>query len=219
MQQGQILFPLLKRLNLFLCPNLNVGLPGCYLPSLEDLRIENCKGMVSFTTPPSLVEIRIDECPVLGSHSNVKRITLSCSKRLQNDLHTFSSLESLYIEGWQGDSFPNDEGLLPTNLKTLDMSDCSKLETLNGKAFQQLTSLQTLIIFKCERLWCLPKEGLPNSLTKLSISGCPLVQKRCENGGEDWPKIQHITDVNFDLIHGLVIVAAKKFLMAGNKSV
>ncbi|KAM6556194.1 hypothetical protein CsatB_003213 [Cannabis sativa] len=76
---------------------------------------------------------------------------------------------------------------------------CSNLETLNGKAFQELTSLQTLDISGCPRLGCLPEEGLPTSLTRLYIDGCPLLKKQCEREkGEDWPKIQHITKVILD---------------------
>ncbi|XP_030494213.2 putative disease resistance RPP13-like protein 1 [Cannabis sativa] len=220
MQQGQILFPLLKWLELSNCPKLDVGLPGCYLPSLEKLHIWKCEGMVGLVprttqhtgtgTAPSLVEIHIEDCLVLESllgwgslHSKLKKIELHNSKRLfenhkQWDLHRLSSLESLHISGWEAVSFPYEAGL-PTTLTKVNIWDCSKLETLNNKAFQQLTSLQKLYIKNCPRLRCLPEEGLPSSLSYLKIRDCPLLKQQCEKEkGEDWPKIQHITKVTLD---------------------
>ncbi|KAM6570423.1 hypothetical protein CsatB_018408 [Cannabis sativa] len=214
--QGQI-FPLLKSLSLWSCPKLKVGLP-CYLPSLESLRINGCKEMEvlvprttqqSVIAPPFLlVSLCIENCPVLESlldwelHSKVEEIWLwntkaLFEKRCKWDLHRLLCLKFLNILGWEDESFL-DEGLLPITLNTLLIRSCNNLETLNGKAFQQLTSLQTLDISGCKRLWCLPQEGLPNSLSKLYISECPLVKQRCEKGGEDWPKIQHIKRVNLD---------------------
>ncbi|RDX61620.1 hypothetical protein CR513_60134, partial [Mucuna pruriens] len=39
-------------------------------------------------------------------------------------------------------------------------------------------------------------EKLPISLIKLSISGCPLLQKRCRTKHHStWPKISHIRDI------------------------
>ncbi|XP_062115723.1 putative disease resistance RPP13-like protein 1 [Humulus lupulus] len=215
MQQGQI-FPLLKELWLFDCPKLNVGLPG-YLPSLEHLNISNCDQMVvllprttqqTIVTPPSLAFIWIDNCSMLeslldwGSHLNVQHIVLVRTKKLfenhkQWDLHRLFNLEYLSISGWEDDSFPN-ERLLPTTLTNLYIWDSSNLETLNGKAFQQLTSLTSLSIGNCERLRCLPEEGLPTSLCQLYIKECPLLKQRCEKGAEDWPKIHRITKVELD---------------------
>ncbi|XP_062115721.1 putative disease resistance RPP13-like protein 1 [Humulus lupulus] len=212
MLQGQI-FPLLTTLDLLDCPKLNVALPG-YLPSLKDVSIRGCEQMVvwlprtqqTVTAPLSLLHVYIDNWPLLeslldlGSHSKVRHLQLGYSKRLfenhkQLDLHRLSCLEFLTMRGgWKDYSFP-DVGLLPTTLTRLHISEYHNLETLNGKALQQLTSLKSLNIHRCERLRCLPEEGLPTSLSRLSISGCPLVKQRCEKGGEDWPKIQHITEV------------------------
>ncbi|XP_062115673.1 putative disease resistance RPP13-like protein 1 [Humulus lupulus] len=211
LQEGQV-FPLLKQVWLDNCPKLNVGLPG-YLPSLEKLDINDCDEMKDLiprtqqtvTAPPFLHRVRISNCPVLesllnwGSHSKVKTLSLSNTKvlfenRIKWDLQKLSCLEHIRIEGWEDDSFP-DEGLLPITLKGIVIEESSKLETLNGKAFRQLTSLTSLKIIRCNSLRCLPEEGLPTSLTHLSIQRCPLLKQRCEKGGEDWPKIQHITKV------------------------
>ncbi|XP_062115527.1 putative disease resistance RPP13-like protein 1 isoform X2 [Humulus lupulus] len=214
LQEGQV-FPLLKVLWLRNCPKLNVGLPG-YLPSLESLSIGDCEEMEyllprtqqTATAPPFLHYLFISHCPVLeslldwGSHSKLKTLYLWNTKvlfenRIKWDLQKLSRLEEINIRGWENDSFP-DEGLLPITLTTIWIENCSKLETLNGKAFQQLTSLTSLEIRSCKSLRCLPEEGLPTSLTELHIYGCPLLNQRCEKGGEDWPKIQHITHLSIN---------------------
>ncbi|XP_062115731.1 putative disease resistance RPP13-like protein 1 [Humulus lupulus] len=201
MQEGRI-FPLLKELYLDNCPKLNVGFPG-YLPSLKHLTISHCEQMAvllprtqqTVTAPPSLVSVRISNCPVLesllnwGSHSKVAKLELWDSKRLfenhkQWDLHRLFCLEYLSISGWDDDSFL-DEGLLPTNLTRLEIYSSSNLEILNDNVFQQLTSLTSLSIYDCEKLRCLPKEGLPTSLSELFILKCPLLKQCCEKGEED----------------------------------
>ncbi|XP_062115667.1 putative disease resistance RPP13-like protein 1 isoform X2 [Humulus lupulus] len=184
LQEGQV-FPLLKQLMLYNCPKLNVGLPG-YLPSLETLNIYDCEEMKDLI-PRTQQTVT----------AKVKALSLWNTKvlfenHIKWDLQKLSCLEYIYIRGWEDDSFP-DEGLLPITLKRIVIENSSKLETLNGKAFQQLTSLASLEIKSCKSLRCLPEEGLPTSLTDLYIYECPLLNQRCEKGGEDWPKIQHIT--------------------------
>ena len=130
----------------------------------------------------------------------VKNIELWSSKTLfenhkQWGLHRLSCLEEFNIGGWEDDSFP-DEGLLPTTLPTIHIYYSSKLETLNGKAFQQLTSLKTLRICNCTRLQCLPEEGLPSCLSFLEFYECDLIKQHSDEGREDWPK--HITQVAYN---------------------
>ena len=39
-------------------------------------------------------------------------------------------------------------------------------------------------------------------LQNLGIYGCPIVKERCEGGiGEDWHKISHVPNINFDIKH------------------
>ncbi|KAM6570801.1 hypothetical protein CsatB_018786 [Cannabis sativa] len=214
LEEGQV-FPLLKSLKLKYCPKLNVGLP-CYLPSLESLTIKQCEEMEvllprttqdTVTAPPSLHHINISDCPVLeslvdwGSHSKVRTLILWDTKALFENrskwnLHRLSCLKALNISGWEDESFPEEGGLLPISLHEVTIQSCRKLERLNGKAFQQLTSLTFLRICSCERLRCLPEAGLPTSLSQFELWGCPLLEQRCEKEkGEDWPKIQHIAEV------------------------
>lgn len=54
------------------------------------------------------------------------------------------------------------------------------------------TSLGRLKIINCYQLASLPNDGLPIALDYFGAFGCPLLDKRCKEGGQDWPKIAHI---------------------------
>ncbi|CAN6561904.1 unnamed protein product [Malus baccata var. baccata] len=95
------------------------------------------------------------------------------------------------------------EQLLPTTLHTLQIHGMKSLKSLEGKGIQHLTSLQELVIHDCHSLEVLPKEGLPASLSFLSIYNCPSLMKRCqEKTGEEWSKIAHIPciEIGFQVI-------------------
>jgi leucine-rich repeat protein SHOC2 len=67
------------------------------------------------------------------------------------------------------------------------------LKCLDGKWLQHLTSLENLEIAYGRKLESLPEEGLPSSLSVLTIKWCPLLEANCNsNGGKEWPKIAHI---------------------------
>ncbi|KAL5564668.1 hypothetical protein UlMin_027832 [Ulmus minor] len=187
-QEGGV-FPSLKNLEISGCKELIVGLPDCYLPSLENIRIWDCDKMVGVFVGldtnafPSLRSISIYRCKKLWEN------------RMKWGLERLPSLMTLSLSGIEEevDSFPEEGLLLPTTLSELSIENFEKLKGLNGRAFQHLTSLQNLKIWDCGELECLPEEGLPLSLSFLSIRGCPLLKQRCQRGtGEDWPKIQHI---------------------------
>ena len=94
------------------------------------------------------------------------------------------------------ESFP-EKALLPPTLTDFTIYSFPYLKSLNE--FQHLTSLQHLEIEICNNLQCLPKEGLPASLSSLSLSRCPLLEKRCQREkGEDWPKIAHIPIIKIE---------------------
>ncbi|PON86286.1 LRR domain containing protein [Trema orientale] len=95
-------------------------------------------------------------------------------------------------------SFP-EEGLLPTTLKDLTVAFFGNLQALNGKGFRHLASFRRLVITDCYKLQSLPAEGLPRTLTSLVINECPWLRARCQRGtGEEWPKIQHIPQIQID---------------------
>ncbi|KAK9938882.1 hypothetical protein M0R45_015597 [Rubus argutus] len=162
------------------------------------------------TTLMSLMSIEIHNCPELesfpegGLPCNLETLSIyeNCKKlvenRMQWGLLQLSSLRHLGINfdkcEEEIDSFP-DEGLLPTTLTRLVFGNLSNMKTINSKELKRLISLQPLLIANCPELLCLPDDGLPISLSDLTIFRCPLVTQRCEKvKGEDWPKIAHIPD-------------------------
>ncbi|GMN18690.1 hypothetical protein TIFTF001_048511 [Ficus carica] len=219
-QEGRF-YPCLKHISLCKCDKLNVGLPAGCLPSLETIEIWNCKEMVGVCPAsqeidiayPSLESIVLNNCEKVESFSemgwpspNLKHLKIwYCEKLIANrknwNLQRLSSLQSLWLSGCEElvvISFP-EEGLLPSTLTSITISRCGNLKALNGEGFHHLTSLQHLDIRFCEKVEGLPEEGLPLSLSTLSIEGCPLLSERCQREtGEDWPKIQHIPKIEID---------------------
>ncbi|CAL5382497.1 unnamed protein product [Camellia sinensis] len=119
-------------------------------------------------------------------------------------LHSLSSLRTLSIsedeeeeEGVVGSSIPIDGKLLPTSLINLWIGDFRNLEKLSSKLFQNLASLESLLIIGCPRLKSLPVQRLPPSLKKLEISGSRKLTRKCEKGkGKYWPHLTHIPRVD-----------------------
>ncbi|KAM5552066.1 putative disease resistance protein [Rosa sericea] len=198
------------------CPNF-VCFPdeGMDAPQLTSICIENC---VKFRSLPdgmhtllsSLEYLHIDSCPELesfpegGLPESLKSLEFGCNKTLyanskQWGVQRLNSLIALSIifEECEGivDSFP-EEGLLPTSLTHLHLSNHLNLTTIDGKALGQLKSLKRLIISNCPKLKRFSEEGLPTSLSRLEIAKCPLLEQRCQTEkGEDWPKISHIPSI------------------------
>ncbi|XP_077216322.1 putative disease resistance protein RGA3 [Tasmannia lanceolata] len=109
----------------------------------------------------------------------------------------FPSLEKLELvnmpnlEEWCGAR----EGDMPClgTLKTLNIYSCDNLKSLPKGMLKNLTSLKSLTIGACPQLLSLPEDGLPTTLQRLQIHGCPEVEKQCQkDGGQYWPNISHI---------------------------
>ncbi|CAJ1978023.1 unnamed protein product [Sphenostylis stenocarpa] len=202
-------FPKLKRLNLSDFHNLkmiSLGLGG--LRFLEFFYIGRCPQFESLPENmhmllPSLTELYISNCPRLesfpggGLPSNLKVVTLNNCTRLigslKGALGDNSSLESLYIENVNAECFP-EEGLLPLSLTTLCIADCPNLKELDYKGLCQISSLKKLLIGNCPNLQNFPEEGLPKSISHLTIEGnCPLLKQRFQvSECQDWGKVAHI---------------------------
>ncbi|GMN53690.1 hypothetical protein TIFTF001_022824 [Ficus carica] len=166
-------FPRLRELYLEGCPKLNVQLPS-YLPSLTTLQVWRCRQLM----------------PLIPRADQQMDTAFPCLRTI--DIYMCPEQESFLEEGF------------PSSVSSLQIFNCNKLESLKSKGlFQGLTSLEQLVIGRCQELRCLPEEGLPVSLSYLCISDCPLLRPRCEkNGGEDWPKIAHVPriEINWELI-------------------
>ena len=215
--QGGLPAPNLTSLRIYMCNKLK-SLPqgmNTLLTSLQELDINRLE-IDSFPDgglPANLSKLFIRNCHKL----------VNC--RMEWALHTLPFLRTLRIGGNNKEqrleeSFLEEERFLPSSLTDLIIWDFPNLKFLHNKGlqhlttfvissfpnlksldneFQHLTSLETLQIENCEKLKYLPKQGLPSSLSRLSIGGCPLLKKRCQRDkGKEWPKISHIPCIVFD---------------------
>ncbi|KAJ9671111.1 hypothetical protein PVL29_027211 [Vitis rotundifolia] len=186
----------LKLLSIWECPQLE-SIPGDLLQnltSLQYLNICNCPDVVS---PPKAF-----------LNPNLKRLSISDCENMRWPLSewglcTLTSLDELLIQGPFPDllSFSGSH-LLPTSLTSLALLDFYNLKSIASIGLQSLISLKTLEFYRCPKLRSfVPKEGLPPTLARLIIWGCPILKKRClKDKGKDRPKIAHIPYVEIDEI-------------------
>jgi len=85
-----------------------------------------------------------------------------------------------------------------TSLRHLTIRDCGALRAL-PEWLGDLTSLTSLVLKCCNNLAMLP-DGLRRltTLQQLTIDFCHLLEKRCEMGGEDRYKIDHIPSIDIN---------------------
>jgi len=145
--------------------------------NLHSLWLTNCPLLESFSgdgLPLSLTNLEIERCPkLIASIEDLGLMKLD-------------SLKEVEVSDDFMEYFPK-ENLLPPNVNYLHLQECSKLRIINNRGFLHLKSLASLRISRCCSLEHLSGEGLPESLSTLNISGCPLLQ--CHN-------IAHIPFVN-----------------------
>ncbi|KAM3686022.1 hypothetical protein ACJW31_11G165200 [Castanea mollissima] len=172
----------------------------------------NCSNFASFPVEglpaPNLTRFSIDNCNNL--------------KALPDQMHTLlPSLQTLSIQlCTELESFP--DGGLPTSLYALEIFFCDKLFSsrtewglqgllslrsfcIRGRSvnvdneLQHFTTLKKLGIGCCPNLQSMPEEGLPKSLSFLSVKKCPLLKTRwLREKGKDWSKIAHIPIIKID---------------------
>jgi len=175
-------FPTLRVLTLSRLNNLQMISLDQAHHHLDVLTISKCPKLESLPGSmhmllPSLRSLCIKDCPRLellsggDLPSNLNEMTLENCSRLVGSLKG---------------------GLLPPSLTRLTIRDCPNLEELDYKGLSQLSSLQSFTLECCPKLQCLPKQGLPQSISCLYITGCPLLEQRCQKGGKDRKKIAHI---------------------------
>jgi len=181
------------------------------LSALEDLTIDHCNEMESLSEQllqglSSLKTLSIYDCPQLVFPDNMNSLTslrqlyvLGCNENILDGIEGIPSLQSLYLFGFDSlTSLPDSLGAM-TSLQELYINEFPKLSSLPDN-FQQLRNLQKLTINSCPMLRSLPEnfQQLQN-LQKLRIVDCPKLKKRCKRGiGEDWHKIAHIPEVEFE---------------------
>ncbi|KAJ7982367.1 Disease resistance protein [Quillaja saponaria] len=180
----------LSWLEIWRCPKfVSFGKREFSAPKLEWCRIAHMENLRSLpeqmhTLLPSLGHLILINCPLVefpeGDFILCNSLSISCG---------YDNVE---------ESFP-EKGLLPTSLSTLDFYQCWNLKSINHKGLLCLRSLKELNIQDCPNLQGLPDKGLPRSLSILTITGNPLLAKRCQKEkGEDWHKIVHIPTVQID---------------------
>lgn len=171
-------FPCLHEITIQRCPKLWALPKGLQnLTSLQNFTIECFSQLQSLQELPTALKcINISNCDKLIS--------------LPNCLENLTSLRHLKIKDCaQLTNFPDDM-ILPA-LEDFDIIDCFSLNSLPIK-LKAFTSLRRLKIINCYQLASLPNDGLPIALDYFGAFGCPLLDKGCKKGGQDWPKIAHI---------------------------
>ena len=194
------------------CPKF-VSFPGEGLcaPNLTGFSVYNCEKLKSLpyqmrTLLPKLEYLYISNCqqiewfPGGGMPPTLRTLDLRNCEKLLSGLEWMDMVTSLNVHGPCDaiNSFPK-EGLLPPSLTSLSLFDLSSLKTLECKGLLHLSSLQQLQIQNCKKLENIAGESLPVSLLKLSIEGCPLLQKLCHKKDRQiWPKISHVRGIKID---------------------
>ncbi|QCE03254.1 disease resistance protein RPM1 [Vigna unguiculata] len=194
------------------CPNF-VSFPGEGLcaPNLTRFSVYDCAKLKSLpyqmrTLLPKMEYLNISNCqqiewfPGGGMPPNLRTLDLRNCEKLLSGLEWMDMVTSLNVHGPCDaiNSFPK-EGLLPPSLTSLSLIDLSSLKTLECKGLLHLSSLQQLQIQNCKKLENIAGERLPVSLLKLSIGGCPLLQKLCHKKDRQiWPKICHVRGIKID---------------------
>ncbi|XP_016649651.1 PREDICTED: putative disease resistance RPP13-like protein 1 [Prunus mume] len=205
--QGGLPTPNLTELCFYGCEKLK-SLPERIhtLTALETLQITNLPNLESIAEdgglPPNLRDFSIENCERLRAASS------SVGDYCNWGLQALVSLEQFTIGGRGSDEILETllkQQLLPTTLRSLCIRDISTLESSYGKGLARLTFLQELYINDCPSLQFLPEEGLPPSLSNLSIHNCSALEKRYQNktGQDHWASISHIPCIK---INGEVIL-------------
>ncbi|KAG2673250.1 hypothetical protein I3760_13G081300 [Carya illinoinensis] len=181
--------PTLKQLEIQHCKNMLIllddGDTNCLSSStsLVDLTIIGCPSLKSLTSsgelPATLKYLHIWSCQKLESiakrfHHNsfLEYVGISrCEnlKSLPTGIHSLSHLDQIYLAKCPALDFFPDVGLLPANLRVLQIFDCEKMQALPNSIYN-LASLKLLKISECPSIVSVPKEGFPTNLTSLYLS-------------------------------------------------
>ncbi|KAI8562428.1 hypothetical protein RHMOL_Rhmol03G0036900 [Rhododendron molle] len=184
----------LRTLFFYRCYNLETLGEGIeHLSSLRDLAIGSCFELVSL--PAGLRHLTFLERLYIG---DCEKLNLSEDDDLKG-LRSLKKLELFLLRRLV--NLP--KGLLDaaTTLTHLEIEFCENFTSPSEFVLPNLLSLQSLRIESCRKVVSLP-EGMQRltKLRDLRIDGCRLnTSNRYREGGEDWPKIAHVGDMNCSL--------------------
>nr|KYP38141.1 Putative disease resistance RPP13-like protein 1 [Cajanus cajan] len=194
----------LKTLNISCCRKLVASAPKA--PKIHDLELENC-GKLKFDYHPATLKNGSDSLRTfqLDNFPKLCKLYLKCrylQKISQTRCH--NHLRDLQICGHHSSELNLENPFASVATEALFPSEglsAPSLKRLNYKGLCHLSSLKKLILRDCHFLNCLPKEGLPKSISTLEILGnCGMLNQRCQKPkGEDWGKINHIENVKVDI--------------------
>ncbi|XP_027190772.2 putative disease resistance RPP13-like protein 1 [Cicer arietinum] len=186
---------LIQSIQIRCCNELDSFSPGGLpTPNLIRFGVHECNKLHSLPEPMStligLQELRVFNLPNLqhfaneGLPINLRKISIGgIMWNIEFSLENITCLSMIKME------MP----LLPSSLTSLHIYQLDYIECLDGKWLQHLTFIQNLQISYAPKLKSLPEEGLPSSLSVLSISDCPLLEATCRTKqGKEWRKIAHI---------------------------
>ncbi|XP_073002105.1 putative disease resistance protein RGA1 [Typha latifolia] len=169
------------------------------LPSLKYLEVNKCPSLIADATSSlltSLAEHRSSSTSLILDEIHIDDPSLLCTVPLKS-----ISARNLHLECCIGiRSSALEEWALKncTLLQELHIRDVSSWQFLLEE-LQSLCCLQVLRVHQCRELQSVPK--LPSSLKELQLYGLsPKLVERClRDSGPDWPKIQHIPDVQIGI--------------------
>ncbi|GAY68842.1 hypothetical protein CUMW_267320, partial [Citrus unshiu] len=205
-------------MEIFICQNLKALPNGLRnLTSLQYLLIQDCPSIGSFTAncfPTNLTSVRID----------YEKIYKPLILERGPGLHRFTSLRQLTLFGGECCSvvsFPleKDTGkALPASLKHLSIWNFPNLERISS--IENLTSFESLQLCCCPKLQEFPDNGLPTSLLRLEIYGCPLIEERFEKDkGQYWSLIAEIPCVRIDCHYVIDPKAQRQLIQTGDYTI
>ncbi|CAN6561851.1 unnamed protein product [Malus baccata var. baccata] len=161
---------------------------------LEDINLKGCSNLKSLPDGFACATLLIFK----GYGFKTVEIMFLGGRHSSSSRGFATALRVLSIDGEDPDvvSFPLEkfpEMLLPKSLIELHISNLPNLMKL-GAGIQLLTSLVHLDIWGCPKLPSMEKEGMPVSVTQLSIDRSPMLKERCKPGikGRYWPSIARI---------------------------
>ena len=134
--------------------------------SLETLRIESTPAFASSALffPQGLKELSLKDSRL------VSKATLQGLKKLY-------ALKKLDLSGCQVEN--EDIEWLPQNLEELDLGHCPAITDTGVSMMKHLSTLQTVILDRCEQIRGFGLASLSESVKKLSLAGCHRLSGKC----------------------------------------